>query len=313
MKTFENKIKQIKRTRKGVALISLLIATVLFVFAGIKIIPKEIEYGEFDMDNKVTQYAKTTIYYLTGPIIQAKNSKTGEIFKYYVATGLNKEMFIVKTGENTDLPIEGKDITEENVEDLQGIEIYGTPKLMSGSLVEALSIGVNSIFQEEIANNNNFSLAMGAYYLDTVEGETNTAKNIFIIGLIYAIIGAEFIYINIKIRKNVDMTLDSLESTGQLDEVIKEYESGKLIEYKEVNVSLSPKYLFDYNMGLEIISINNIKDVSISKNNFANRKRNKFIIIETKAGEKCEVAPFNKKREKVVANELLAKLKTMIG
>lgn len=312
MKTFEKKIKKINRTRMGVAIISLLIAMVLFIWAVIEVIPKEIEYGEFNRDYKGTQYAKTTIHYLTGPIIQATDGKTGEVFKYYVATGENEEVFIIRTGKETDLPVYGQDVTDENKGKLEGIEIYGVPELTSGSLMDALNIGLNRIFQEEIANSDNFTQVMGAYYLDTVGEAKNIAGHLLIIGLLFLAIGLAYVYINKKTRKKVEKTLKKLESNRKINEVLKDYESGRLIEYRKVKVSLSPKYVFDYNNGLEIIEVDSIKEVSISKKDFTNRKQKKCIILETKDGEKIAIAPFEKRAEKVVANELLAKLRTMI-
>lgn len=313
MKTFEKKIKQIKRIRKGFAIISLLVAMVLFVCAGINMIPKEIEYGEFDRDNKVTQYAKTTIYYLTGPIIQAKDSKTGEIFKYYVATGENEEIFVIKTGEETNLPIYGQDVTDENKETIEGIETYGVPELTSGSLIDAMNIGLNKIFKEDIANDNNFTQVMGAYYLDTVGEAKNITGNLLAIGFLFLGIGLAYLYINKKIRKQVEQTIEKLKLNGKINEVEKEYDTGRLIEYKKVKVSLSSKYVFSYNNCLEVIEIENIKEVYMSKKDFTNKKQKKCIILETKNGEKIAIAPFETRAEKVVANELLAKLRTMIG
>ena len=312
MKTFEKKIKQIKRTRMGLAIISLLIAMVVFVLAGIEFIPKEVEYGEFNRDYKATQYAKTTIYYLTGPIIQAKNSKTGEIFKYYVATGENKEIFVVRTGEETDLPVYGKDVTDENKETIVGREIYGVSELTSGSLIDALNIGLNKIFKEDIANSDNFTQVLGAYHLDTVGEAKNTVGVLLLMGFLFLAIGLSYVYINKKIKKQIEKTLKKLKSNGKINEVEKEYDTGRLIEYKKVKVSLSSKYVFSYNNGLKIIEIENIKEVYMSKKDVINKKQKKCIILETKDGEKIAIAPFEKKAEKVVSNELLAKLRTMI-
>lgn len=312
MKTFEEKIKQIKRTRIVLASLILLMALILFIWAIIEIIPKKIEYVEFDRDNKISNYVRTTIYYLTGPIIEATNTKTGELSKYYVANGVNDEIFIIRTGEETELPIYGKDITEENINSLQGIEVYGVSQLTSGSLTEALNIGLNKIFNEEIANSNNFHKVLGGYHIDTIGKPTNIAVNLFLVGLFLAVIGCLYLVINRRIRKNIENTINELTEKGKLEEVIKEYEGGKRIDYKNIKVSLSPQYLFSYTNGIYVIAISNIKEVSISKRNFVDRKKYKYIIVETKNNEKYGIAPFKKKAEKKVANELLMKIKSMI-
>lgn len=313
MKNFNAKINRIKRTRLFEAIIFIVLALATLIWAIIEVIPKKIQYQEFNRDDNTSHYVKAKIKYLTGPIIEATDTKTKEKFKYYIATGINEELFIVKTGEEIELPVYGKDVTQENIDAVSETEIYGIAELTSGSLITALSDGLNTIFQEQVANSHNLSEVMGAYHFDTVGKTTNIAKNLFIVAAILALLGVLYLYVNIKIRKRVEIALEELTQKGKLEEVINEYEGGQLIEYRKVRASLSPQYLFSYINGIDIIEIRNIKEVTLSKKQFGNRDKNKYIIVATKEDREYYIAPFEKRAQKVVANELLAKLKSMIG
>lgn len=309
MKTFDKQINKIKRTRLLTAIILFLLALVTLIYGIIEIIPKEIQYEEFDKNNQNSSYVKTKIKYLTGPIIEATNTKTEEIFKYYMAFGTNDEFFIVKTGEETELPIYGIDVTEENIDTLEETEIYGIAQMTSSSLFTAIKDVLNSILEEEIVDNIN---VIGYYYFDTAAETISIAKNLFILTAILAVLGVLYLYVNLKIRKKVNMNLEDLKAKGKLEDVIKEYDSEKIIEYKKVKVDLSPKYLYSYNNGMEIIEINDIKEASFSQRQLGSRDKNKYIILLTKDNREYYISPFQKKAQKVVANELLEKIKSMI-
>ena len=238
MDMFDKKIKQIRNKRIILAILVLIIASIILVLAIIQLLPKEIEYVEFKKDKKLGNYAKTTVYYLMGPLVQVKASKDGTISGYYVAVGEENDMFIIRLKEdNIEIPILGKDIDDNSVKSLEGREILGNVQLSSSSLKNALNKSLNSIFNEEIANNNNFEKVFGGYYLDTIIKVKNNTIELFILAIFFAIVGCIFLLINKRIRKNVDRSLNELKEKGKLDEVIEEFESGQLISYKKLKVS----------------------------------------------------------------------------
>lgn len=308
MKTFDKKIKQIKRTKWGIAIIIFVLALITLIWGIVEAIPKEIEYKEFDKNSDTYTYVKTKIKYLTGPIIETKNSSTGEEYYYYIANDLNDEQFIVKTGKETSIPIYGKDVTYENIETIGETEIYGMTELMSSSLNAILS----AVLTEDIVSDNNLQDIIGICYFDMITEKGNISKNLFIFTGILIIFGTLYLYMNMKIRKRVDRTLEELKLKNKLDEAINEYEGGSLIEFKNVKVSLSPNFLFSYLNGIDVIEIKNIQNVTFSKKQFVNRDKNKYITITTKDNFEYYIAPFQKKSQKREANELLEKIKSMI-
>ncbi len=313
METFDKKIKQIKSRRIPLAIIMLMIAAVIFILAIIELLPKEIEYVEFRKDRKLGNYAKTTVYYLMGPLVQVKDSKDGIISGYYVAVGKENDMFIIRLKEhNIEIPILGKDIDENSIDSLEGRELLGNVQLSSSSLRSALNNSLNNIYNEKIANNNNFEKVFGGYYLDTVIEVENNAKNLFILDIFFIMIVIMCLFINKYIRKNVDRNLNKLKAKGKLEEAIKEFEGEKLISYKKLKVYLSPNYIFSYCVGFDIIAFKDIKQVTVSKKVFGSSNKNKYIIITTKDDIEYYIAPISKKRHKFIFNELLTKIKEKI-
>lgn len=313
MEIFDKKVKQIKNKRIPLAIFVLIIAFMIFIYAIIQFIPKDIEYVEFNKHEKEGSYARTIVYYLMGPIVQVKNPNDGSMSGYYVAVGKEKNLFIIRLNmENIEIPILGKDIEKDAIDLLEGREVVGNVKLSSSSLKSALNISLNTIFNEEIANNSSYEKVFGAYYLDTIEEVENNAIKLLIVSAFFAIIGALYILINKRIKTNVDINIEQLKLKGKLDEVINEFESGQLINYKKLKVSLSTNYIFSYSVGLDIIDIRDIKEVSTSKKTFGSYDKNKYIIITTKDNIEYYIAPIHKKRQKFIFNELLTKIKSTI-
>lgn len=313
METFDKKIKQIKNKKIPLAIFTIIIALIIFICAIIQLIPKDIEYVEFKKNKKLGKYAKTTVYYLMGPLVQVKDSKDEIISGYYVAVGKENDMFIIRLKQdNIEIPILGKDVDDNSVKSLEGREIAGNVQLSSSSLRGALNKSLNTIFNEEIANNNNFEKVFGGYYIDTVIEEENNAKKLFILDAFFIIIVIMCLFINKRIRKNIDRSLNTLKAKGILEEAIKEFESEKLISYKKLKVYLSANYIFSYYAGFDIIAFKDIEQVSISKRVFGSTNKNKYIVIATKDNMEYYIAPIQRRRQKFLFNELLTKIKEKI-
>ena len=120
------------------------------------------------------------------------------------------------------------------------------------------------------------------------------------------------LFINKRIRKNIDRSLNTLKAKGKLEEAIKEFESEKLISYKKLKVYLSANYIFSYYAGFDIIAFKDIEQVSISKRVFGSTNKNKYIVIATKDNMEYYIAPIQRRRQKFLFNELLTKIKEKI-
>ncbi len=314
MKSFERELIKVKSNKVIVIVISYIIAVVTLIYGIISLIPKEIEYSEFNKTNKTSSYAKTIVYYLMGPLITVTDSEDESVSEYYIAVGENEDMFFIRlSSEDINIPILGKDVSEDaEIDELEGVEVYGLVQLSSSSLRSALNNKLNELFDEEIASNDNFDQVWGGYHLDTVSKENNAGINFIITAVIFGIIGTLYLWINKRIRKNVDMVIKSLEEKGILKDVINEFEGEQLIEYNKLKVYLSPKYIFSFNNGFVIIDLKNIKEVTVSKRVRGDVDKNKYIIIVTKDDLEFYIAPIQKRSQKAIFNELLAKIKSVI-
>lgn len=309
--TFNRKIKQIKNKGKFVGLFLISISILILILAIIELFPKDIQYTEFNKIEKSSNYSKTLVYYLMGPLIQIKDPKDNSISGYYIAVGKDKELFIVRLNEeNIEIPIVGKNLDEQDIDKLNGIEISGNVQLTSSNLRGILIKKLNILFNEELANNENFEKVVGAYHLDTVYKLENNGKRFLILSAFLAIMGILYLLLNRHIRKNVNQSINELQLNGQLNNIIKEFDSGKLIDYKKLNVYLSHNYIFSCTLGFVVIAFKDIRDVNVSKKMVGNS--NRYIIITTKDDKEYYIAPIKKGKQKVIFNELLTKIKKTI-
>ncbi len=314
MKTFDKKVREIKSRRLLLAGFILIIAFVMLIFWIIEIIPKDIEYGEFKKNEKTSNYAKATVYYLIGPLVQVENPKEkNNMLGYYIAVGEDENLFIVRLNEdNIGISILGKDIDNEAVGTLDGTEIYGSVELASYSLRNVLYECLNTILNTTIVNDDSFDKVLGGYYLDTVVEEKNNSIPLFILFVFFSSMGILYILINKHIRTNVNRSISELKVKGKLQDVIEEFEGGQLIEYKKLKVYLSPKYIFSYYSGLDVIPFKDVKEVTVSKRTVGSRDKNRYIIITTKGNKDYYIAPMQKNSQKVIFNELFTKIKKTI-
>lgn len=314
MKTFNEKIKEVKNRRLFLAICILIIAFIIFVCWIIEIVPKNINYEEFRKYEKSSNYAKTTVYYLIGPLVEVKSQKDDSItLGYYIAVGKDDDLFIVRANKNNiEIPILGENIEEGSVDTLEGVEVYGKVELASYSLRNVLYNRLNTIFNENIVNDQSFDEVLGGYYLDTAPDRKSNATQLLMLTAFFAVIGILYILINKRIQTRVDESINELKTKGKLEEVIGEFESEKLIDYKRLKVYLSPNYIFSYCSGFDVIAFKDIKEVTTSKNSIGSRNKNKYIVITTKDDREYYIAPIQKKKEKVIFNELLTKIKSVI-
>lgn len=313
MKTFDEKIKQIKNKRLLLGVFVLIIAFVILILGIIEALPKDISYSEFKKDEKTSKYVKTTVYYLMGPLVKTKATKRESSSAYYIAVGEDNNLFIIRLNEdNIEIPILAKNLDENSIDTLEGIEVKGSIQLTSSSLREALKDRLNNILKDKTINNNNFEKILGEFHLDTVSNVDNSSTRLFVLAIFFTIIGLLYLVINRRIRKNVNINIEELKVKGILDEVIKEFNSEKLIEYRKLKVYLSPNYIFSYSMGLCVIPFKDIKEINASKKEIGSYNKNKYIIITTKDNREYYIAPMQNRKQKAIFNELLTKIKTMV-
>lgn len=315
MGAFDKKVKKLRNSQLIMAYIALTMSILFLVLWIIEIFPKKTKYTDFNNKEASSTYAKAEVKYLMGPLLQVSNKKTGEKYRFYLTEGKDEKNFVVRfKGEETlGIPILGQDVLEENLGTLQEIEIQGTEEVMSGTLQSALMQKINADFNKEVVTDNNIIDYFGIYYLDTAPEKKHMARNRFIAFAVFGVTFLLYFTLNRRIRKSVDNTINMYKQKGKLPEIKKEYDSGNLIEYKKVKVSMSRNYIFSYTNGLAIIKISNIKNVYATKKFENNYTRYKYIILEMRNGDKYFIAPLIKRRQKITFNELVSKIEASIN
>lgn len=315
-KTFEEKIKEIK-LRKKIPIVLIAIIAIFFMICGIiAIFPKNNEYIDFNKkgDNISNRNARVDIYYLMGPVIQAKNKNKQEVEHFYIAFGEDDELYVISAKNIENIPVWGEEVnSDEDLNNLEKIEIKGERKFMEPALRSMLIRELNDSFGEEMATDEKLSQVLGNYYLDITPSDNTFGKNVFMLAGAFVIILVVYLFKALKGINELNTSIEELKKSGKFKDIEKDYENGQLIQYKKMNVDISTKYLFYYANGLTIIEFKNIKEVSAEKKLDQNLKRYKYIVIETKNGEKYYIAPQTGKKKKIIFEELLAKIKTKVN
>lgn len=311
-KTFDGKVKKLSGSKLVFAVIFLIIAIVFGVAGIMDLFPKKIDYVEFDKTSMNSNYVKTKVYYLIGPILYGTNSKTQEIYKYYSACDENEEMFLFVAKEDVGIPVLGQDINEEDIPNLELKEVYGTTGVISDEVKDTFIKKMNAVFDEELVNDENFDRLMGGFYFNGCPEKIQMYKNFFAVAGICMAVSLVCFVAYLRLRKRLNEIVEGLKDNGVYEKIVNDYESGRLIEYKKLGVDVSPKYIFSYNDGLDVICFKDIREVYATKRVEGNVDRYKYIVVETKGGEKYCIAPQRKRSQKIVFDELLAKIKSEV-
>ena len=311
MKLFEKKIKKV-RSKDFISIVVLtIIALISLILAIINIIPKKKNYFEFNKNKETSKYVRSNIKYLMGPIMQSSNSKK-EIFNYYIAEDEKEEFFIIKlTNNEKDIPILGKRLNKEDIEQQPIIEIRGINRQISSALKNVLINSLNNSMDIKDIDLPNISNFLGYYYFDATIEDEKMYKNFFSISAIFLLLDIIYILKSIKINKRITNELNKLEKDGELEKIIEDYEESNLIEYKKLKVIISSKYIISYLYDLVIIPIKKIKDVYVTKEVNGIKSRYKYIVIETDENLMYYITVLQNRKQKRAFEELLDKIKTI--
>ena len=309
MDELENKVNKVKNANKKVGIIALIIAVILVVI-GISSKPDKETWEEFDgMDSG--DYYQTEIYYIVGPFAEyTENGKVTE--NLYCAETAEGMLILVKTGKTTNLPILGEDVTEENIDSVEPVKVYGYSEKLEDELAGFLVDFLNEGEDEEFFTTSNYADYFGSCYLDT----KNQGEEISIVCYVFAVIAAIVGVIGLTSKaksKEADNTLNKLEDQRLLDNFRNEYTKENIEEYKKIHVELTPNYLVSYIPSFRVIPFSDITNAYQS--NMINGKyegKFRYIAIETKNNEKYYIAQklLNKNNEQF--DEVLQKIKSKI-
>lgn len=309
MDELENKIKKVKTANKKGGIVALIIAVVLVLIGISQTTPDKETWKSFDgMDSG--DYYQTEIYYLVGPF--AEYTEDGEVTENLYSAYTTDDMYIlIKTGKNTDLPILGEDVTEENIDSIEPVKAYGYSKELETDLAKFLVDFWNEGYEEKFLTMSNYKEYFGSCYLDTKDQGGQISMVCYIFAVIVAIVGIIMIT-NKKQSKNADNVLNKLEDQKILDDFRNEYTKENIEEYKKINIETTPNYLVSYMPSFTVIPFSDITNAYHSNMVNGTYQAFSYIAIETKNNEKYYIAqkPLNQKNEQF--DNVLEKIKSKI-
>ena len=309
MDELENKVKKVKNANKKGGIIALIIAVVLVVI-GISSTPNKENWEEFDPMNS-GDYSQTEIYYLIGPI--AECTEDGKVTEnLYCALTTEEQFIVIKTGKNTDLPVWGEDVTEENEGSIEPVKAYGYSKELEEELAKFLIEFWNEGYEEEFLTMSNYDEYLGSCYLDTKDQGEGTSAVCYIFGAMAAIVGIVML-MSKRQSQNADNVINKLDDNRLLDDFRNEYTKDNIEEYKKIKVETTPNYLVSYYPTFTVIPFSNITNAYHS--NMVNGKYEgtlRYIAIETKNNEKYYIAPKPLNQNNEQFDEVLQKIKGKI-
>lgn len=292
MKKFDEKIKSVKKTKRTGGYICLVIA-VIFIMLGMLLGNDDKDLWEkFNENSNENQYCKTNISYLVGPF--AEVTEDGQVTeRLYIAFYETKnyiKSFIVSAGKNTNLPIWGEDITEENIDNIKPVTIYGCSKKTEKETAEFLVKFANELYETDEVTLSNYDEYFGKYYLDTTDQNDGIDIAFYIIGVLFGSIAIISIFSNKKTNKNANETLKKLEENGDLQAFKEEYERDSTVEYKKIKLAITENYIFSYNNEILIIPFSDIINAYCSNMIEGVYQQFRYIVLETKNDKKYYIA-----------------------
>lgn len=311
MEEFKKKLKRTQTANKNANLFLLVVAVVLLIIGVSKISIDKDSWKNFDGMSS-GEYFKQEIYCLEGPFaVYEEDGKVTE--KFYTAITTDDMYILVKTGVNTDLPVYGVDVTEENFETIEPVKIYGYSEEFESELVNFLLEFYNEGLEEEFFTKSNYMQYFGNYCLDTTRLPETTGIVCIIGAVILAITMIILQRSNRKNDKNIDEKLKELEENGNLEILKNEYEKYTVEKYKKVGIDITENYLISYSPSLEIVAFTDV--VNAYSTNIKDRTYQplKNIALETRDNKKYYVgiSPIYRKNREfdVVLEKVKSKIK----
>ncbi len=311
MEEFEKKLKKAQKGKSKIGVLFLVLSILLIVIGISQTGTDKDSWAIFDGTNS-GEYYKAEILYLVGPFAEYTegNSVTSQV---YTALTKDNEYILVHTKTNTELPVLGEDITEENIDsELEPITIYGYAELLESDVEQYLVDFWNEVYEEELFTTENYLQYFGYCYLDTMNQVDSTSTTCYIFAIIFGVIAVLSIFGNKKEKQNISNILKELEESGKLEEVKNEYANYTVEKYEKINLEITENYIISYKPQLAIIERKDI--VNAYRTNMIDGVYQlcKYIAVETKNNEKYYLAQVALEYKKPEFNDALEKIKSKI-
>lgn len=288
MEEFEKKLKKAKKGQSKTGVIFLIFAIILLVIGITTGNPDKESWAIFDGLDSGEHY-KADILYLIGPFAEYTEDYvvTEEL---YTAVTKDNEYILVKTKANTDLPMLGEDVTEENIDTVEPVTIYGYSEILESDVEEFLVEFWNQVYEEEIFTTYNYSEYFGYSYLDTTNQPEQTTTACYVLAAVFGVVGIIYLIGNRKNKQNTSKLLRKLEEDGKLEVLKNEYTNGAVDKYKKLNLEITENYIVSYAPQLVIVPVADV--VNAYRTNMIDGVYQpcRYIALETRNNEKYYVA-----------------------
>lgn len=310
MEKLDKKFKKSINSHQKVGIIWGVIAIAILLFGIILENPDKENWEKYSGINS-EDYYKAEIYYLVGPFAEyTENDEVVE--RLYFAYTTDETYILVQTGKDTSLPILGEDVTNENIDTINPVKIYGYSNQMSEELTEYVIQFWNYIYGTEVITKSNYAQYFGYCYLNTEEQADEASTICYVGAIIFGIISFTSLSTGRKNKKKMQETLKELEEEGILESLKNEYSAESVENYKKLNLELTQNYLINYKPELVIIPFTNITNVYHSNMINGTYQPFMYIALETQNGGRYYIAQKQLDAKKSQFDEALEKIRIKV-
>lgn len=304
----EEFIKQKKKKNRIVFIIIALIG-ILFFIGGFSSYNKEVVEKKWTDVTETNEYGYIDAQYLEGPYVE--ETYNGIKKEYYLAINGNYVVgcILVKQNSATEIPIVTTDEEYDNASAQEPKRMYGYSKNFESDVAKIFADGLNEVYEINEVNEQNLSMYIGKYYLDsTASNEDKT------FGIVLMILGAVLIIIlpfskNNKDYKNIKNEISKIKQDGKFDTYENDIQSSNSYKEKKYYTIIANENIYNFENNILVIPIQKITNVY--KCSMANGQisQNDFICIETSENEVYNIAFKTRDKKDDKFDNLLSQIK----
>ncbi len=237
---FKKKLR--KRVSKKIAVIVFgILAALMLLLAIVVTVTAKTDVVVFDgLDT--TKNVRMDVVYLMGPF--AGNDEKD----LYLAEDTDGNWLVFATKVNTDLPVFGDDVDEDDIDALEPVTLYGKTEEMDSDVVEYLVDFLNDNEITDVTENNYMNYFGDAYFEDA--GSLFVLKESLVFWILFVVLGilaVVFFSAERKSRKEIDQCINQYETDGSLEQVYQDYISTQYpIEEKKLPFFVTNHYIVSF-------------------------------------------------------------------
>ena len=293
----EEFIKQ-KKKKNSVGFIIMALIGILFFMGGISSYNKEVVEKKWTDVTEVNEYGYIEAQYLEGPYVE--ETYNGIKKEYYLAINGNYVVgcILIKQNSATEIPIVTTDEEYDNVSSQDPKRMYGYSKNFESDVTKIFADGLNQVYEINEVNEQNLSMYIGKYYLDSTASNEDKTFGIalMILGAILIIILPLSLLKNNKDYKNIKNEISKIKQEGKFDAYENDIQSSSSYKEKKYYTIIANENIYNFEKNILVIPIQKITNVYKSSMENGKISENDYICIETNENEVYSIA--FKKRDK---------------